>query len=168
MQIAPKLQRAFLAHYDHCYGRVYRYLRMRSSHDDDAKDLTSEVFLRAIERLAQYDEAKGNFEQWLLGIAKYRLIDYWRAHKDVFTDDGMLERVAGDVNEGFVQSIDLDAILATLPDADRVLVTFHYVDGYSYEEIALMLDTTAAAARQRASRILRRLQLEHTSYEKTS
>ncbi len=165
MNVSQKIRRAFLTEYDQNYQRVYRYIRMRTTREEDAKDLTSDVFISAIEHLEHYDPQKGKFEQWIISIAKNRLIDHWRQRKDVLVEDEMLEQMAGDVNKGLNSRIDLKQILADIPDTDRALVTFHYVDGYSYEEIAKMLNATTSAVRQRSSRIMRRLQQEH-AYEK--
>src|SRR5690242_17252285 len=51
--------------------RIYWYVRARVSSDEDAADLTQQVFLQALDHLHQYHEQKGPFAAWLFGIARH-------------------------------------------------------------------------------------------------
>lgn len=56
-------------------------VRMRVS-PDDAADLTQDVFLKLWKRLEKLDLNKvGRFRSYLAGMARYRVIDYYRAIK---------------------------------------------------------------------------------------
>ena len=54
--------------------RVYAYTAYRIGPGPDAEDVTSEVFERALRYEHTYDESKGEFVGWLLGIAR-RCVD---------------------------------------------------------------------------------------------
>ena len=54
--------------------RVYAYTAYRVGPGADAEDITSEVFERALRYEDSYDESKGEFVGWLLGIAR-RCVD---------------------------------------------------------------------------------------------
>ena len=166
MNSSPHIRKLFLTDYEDHYDRVFRYIRMRVSHEEEAQDITSDVFMSAVQHLDQYDSTKGKMIQWLMGMAKNSVVDYWRKQKPLFVERSILEQESGDINKGMIDSVDLQRILKDLSHEERALVTLHYVDGYSYEEIATMMSATEAAVRQRASRILRRLRLHHTNYEK--
>jgi Sigma-70 region 2 len=63
--------------------RIYWYLRARVSSDEDAADLTQQVFLRALERLHQYQERKGPFAAWLFAIARHAASNSHRRPRSV-------------------------------------------------------------------------------------
>ncbi|MGH2619115.1 MAG: RNA polymerase sigma factor [Anaerolineales bacterium] len=64
---------------DQFRARIYKYISYRGLDVDEANDLTSEVFERAIQRLASYDPARGAPNTWLFAIARNMLNSHWRA-----------------------------------------------------------------------------------------
>lgn len=69
---------AFTPLYRRDRDRVYWYIRARTMNDDDATDLTQQVFLRALDALPQYRSTKGPFAGWLFRIARNAIIDQHR------------------------------------------------------------------------------------------
>src|SRR5574341_120016 len=57
---------------------VYRYVYVRVSQATVAEDITSEVFLRALETLPDYEQRGTPFLGWLYRIAHGRVVDYYR------------------------------------------------------------------------------------------
>lgn len=57
---------------------VWRYVRVRLASDDDADDVTSDVFIRALRSWHTYDPALGPVRGWLIGIARHAVVDHWR------------------------------------------------------------------------------------------
>lgn len=56
---------------------VYRYCLIHVSRQTEAEELTSQVFLTALETLPRYN-ARGPFAAWLMGIARHKCADYHR------------------------------------------------------------------------------------------
>ena len=63
---------------DQFRARIYKYLRYRGVDVDEANDLTSAVFERAIQRLGSYDPARGAPNTWLFAITRNMLNSHWR------------------------------------------------------------------------------------------
>ncbi|MDQ2741914.1 MAG: sigma-70 family RNA polymerase sigma factor, partial [Chloroflexota bacterium] len=59
-------------------GRLYSYLRARTQSDEDAADLTQQVFVKAFNALPRYRERGLPFGAWLFRIARNLLIDVQR------------------------------------------------------------------------------------------
>jgi len=59
------------------HDRIYGYVRRQVGHADTAEDLTQEVFLGALRGIAKFD-ARYNVEQFLMGIARNKVIDHLR------------------------------------------------------------------------------------------
>src|SRR5215471_10743009 len=58
-----------LRHPEALIRRVYSYVAYRIGDGQDAEDLTSEVFERAVRYRDSYDRSKGEPTAWVLGIA---------------------------------------------------------------------------------------------------
>ena len=159
-------QRAFLKAYPTLFDRIYRYTCARCSNQDDGKDIVSEVFIRAFERLDSFDEAKGSLEQWVMGITKFALIDYWRSR----TTDINLDQVDPIDSHSTVTTLD-DALsfehrIRTLPDPAKALLRLKYIDGMTFDEISDVLGKNPSTVRSYFSRLHQKLRLDHT-YEKS-
>ena len=72
---------AFGTLYDRYLGRIYAYLRARSSNDEEAADLTQQVFLQALDALPRYREGRVPFAAWLFRIARNAAIDSHRRRR---------------------------------------------------------------------------------------
>lgn len=65
--------------FDQYYPRLYRYFRLRGAASEEAQDLASAVFERAIHHLPQYDPQKSHIQTWLFAIAHNLAINHWKA-----------------------------------------------------------------------------------------
>lgn len=71
---------AFAELYRRHVEHVYRYLLMRTGHNEDAQDLTAQTFMAALEHISSY-QPRGAFRLWLLGIARHKVADFYRKHR---------------------------------------------------------------------------------------
>src|SRR5262249_32548584 len=84
---------AFDALYQLYVTRVYRYLRAHTSSDDDAADLTQQVFLRALDALPTYRSRGAPFGAWLFRIAHHAVVDTHRQRRVTIAWDALSERL---------------------------------------------------------------------------
>ena len=84
---------AFDALYQLYVTRVYRYVRAHMSSDDDAEDLTQQVFLRALDALPAYRSRGTPFGAWLFRIAHHAIVDTHRNHLAMVAWDEVPERL---------------------------------------------------------------------------
>ncbi len=134
---------AFEALYRRHESRVLKYLQRRSPRR--AEDLFQEVFARLLERRGQWQGTP--FLPWLFVMARNLLIDDVRRENYRATDE------LGEYAQ--VEAIEVDEWLEGLPQETQKLVRAHYLEGYSYTELARRHDTTEASLRQKLSRALR-------------
>src|SRR3990172_1254544 len=69
---------AFTELYRRHVDMIYRYALLRGGDESVAEDLTSEVFMRALEAIGDYEDRGTPLAAWLYRIARARVIDYWR------------------------------------------------------------------------------------------
>jgi RNA polymerase sigma factor (sigma-70 family) len=72
---------AFERAYESEFPRVYGYIRYRVGNGDTTDDLTSQTFLKALDRLSTFDPRKADMGPWLLGIARNLVRDHMRARR---------------------------------------------------------------------------------------
>jgi len=94
--------------------------------------------------------ADANIEAWLVTIAHRKAIDITRAasRRAVPVADPP-DSPAGIRSDG--HDFDLDAAVGALPPKQRQAVAYHYLAGLPYSEIAVLLDSSVAAARRAAA-----------------
>jgi RNA polymerase sigma-70 factor (ECF subfamily) len=121
--------------------RVYAYAAYRIGPGADAEDVTSEVFERALRYEHTYDESKGEFVGWLLGIARRCVDQHLATRRTTIPLDGPAAPAApDDVETEVVERVAISEALGELGDRDRELVSLHYA-GLNGGQIAELLST---------------------------
>lgn len=164
-------KKEFEKFYNDNIDKLYRFVFFRVGKDQNlAEDLVSEIFMKVVENFDNYDVEKSR-TAWLYTIAKNHLANYWRDKKDIQTlpessvgddqEDNGLEDIwfkAGvDKFKNQEENGSVYDILSILSVEDRKIVTFHYLYGYSYLEIAQMMGKTETAIKTSAHRALKKL-----------
>jgi RNA polymerase sigma factor (sigma-70 family) len=121
----------------------------------DADDAWSETFLAALRAYPDLP-ADASVQAWLVTIAHRKAIDVTRAAaRRALPVADPPER--GSVPGADARDLDLDAALAALPDKQRAAVSYHYLAGLPYAEVAAVLGGTTEAARRSAADGIARL-----------
>jgi RNA polymerase sigma-70 factor, ECF subfamily len=150
--------------------KVYRFVFFRVGNNKEiAEDLTSEIFLRALEYLDSYDSTKSQ-SAWIMMIARNCLVDHYKKQKHNLSlevameddeDSNKVDRLLFPVaKENFTRAglaYEITEKLAVLNENDREIVTFHYLYGYSYLEIAQMREMSETAVKVAAHRALKKI-----------
>jgi hypothetical protein len=76
VELARTNLEAFAELYRRYVDRVYRYLCTHVESDDDAADLTQQVFLRALQAMPAYRDEGKPFRVWLFRIARNAATDF--------------------------------------------------------------------------------------------
>jgi RNA polymerase sigma-70 factor, ECF subfamily len=132
------------------YQKTVFNLALRMLHDaDDAEDVAQAVFLKIYERLSQYD-SRYRFFSWMYRIAMNETLNFLRQRKPM---EQMEESavVTSPVEE--IERADIvwhmDEALMRLPSDQRAVVVLKHFEGFSYEEIAKMLNITEKKVKSR-------------------
>lgn len=155
---------ALLALYDDAVGDVYRYLLARCRNRTVAEDVTSDVFMGAVDAVSRgvVDDVT---TAWLIGIARHKLVDHWRRNE---REQRRLTAVADEPGAAPTTDDPWDAQLDVLAARDtlevlgahhRAALTLRYLDGLSVPEVASVLDRSVHATEAlltRAKRAFRR------------
>ena len=133
------------------YPKLYRLVRIRVAHTQDAEEIVSKTVETMLQRLHRFDPNRGSVDAWATGIAKQHLLHYWRDKKPII-DLAEAEHLAT-ANASIHDDLAVDALLNSLTETQRSLMILRYVDGYSAEELAPKFSVTPSALRQQLHRI---------------
>ncbi|MGQ2915019.1 RNA polymerase sigma factor [Microbacterium aurantiacum] len=127
---------------------------------DDAADLVSETFLAAWKSHKTSTVEPELLRAWLFGIARKVLSRYRRGRvRRSALSDRLRATLSGDQAVQMTMSDEeaelahhVRALLGFLPEIDQEIVRLVYWDGFSQEEVALIIGRSATAVRTRLSR----------------
>jgi RNA polymerase sigma-70 factor (ECF subfamily) len=155
---------------------LYRTALRMSGNPSDAEDLVQETFLRAFRSLHQFKEGT-NLRAWLFRIMTNAFINEYRKRsrrpsnsslndiEDFYLYDHLIDSGIQPVDErpeeivlGRMTADDVISALDELSDDFRQVVLLADVEGFSYREIAEILDIPVGTVMSRLYRARRKLQ----------
>jgi RNA polymerase sigma-70 factor (ECF subfamily) len=152
--------RAFQTAYEEYYDRVYDYVYRILLHRQDAEDVVSETFLKAMDAWRQYDPERASLSTWLYAIARNCAYNYARAagrravSLESLREDGALPEPAEDPWQAGSAEERVWEILRELSAQERGFLSMRYGMGMSNREVAEALGVSEAAAAKRYARLL--------------
>ncbi len=145
---------------------VFRILARLTGERDGLEDMAQEVFLRLFRALPHF-RGEAQLSTFLYRIAVNVVNDEFRNRKKArltspLEDDearGLAHSAAGPaiLAERAQMQEAVDAALLQLEPRDRAILTLHYQEGRSYEEIAAILDTPMGTVKTHLYRARERL-----------
>jgi RNA polymerase sigma factor (sigma-70 family) len=139
---------AFNELYSRYSGKVYNFLKKKTSNAADSDDLLQKVFIKIHESKHLYKN-KYKFEQWLFVIARTQVLDHFRSVK----------RYQSRLEKNELYENDAHESEHTLPEMDadqKELLEMKFVDELSYQEISKLVNKSEVSLRKTVSRLLAR------------
>ena len=141
----------FQAFYEENLVRVYRFVFKRLRNREEAEDLTSQIFLKAL-RYLDPERSAQSARSWLFKIAHTTIADYWRTHYRASISslderlevgwEGPTEEVILGANELATERV--FNLLEALPDRYREVLRCRFLFNLSLRETAAMLGVSEA------------------------
>ncbi len=161
--VAKGDQAAFEALYDQLASSVYGLIRKVLRNPSQAEEVTQEVLLEVWRSASRFDPARGGAATWVLTIAHRRAIDRVRAEEAATAREQRSAQVPADIDEvaeTVEASMDAERLrrcLAGLTELQRESITLAYYGGYSYAQVAALLNTALGTIKTRIRDGLTRL-----------
>jgi RNA polymerase sigma-70 factor (ECF subfamily) len=145
--------------YELNFERVYAYFACRVRNREEAQDLTSEVFHRALASLSRFEWRGVPFSAWLMKIAANALADRWqRAARE--RGNPAPEPAAETHPEDFEARATLYQLVRALPRDQRRVIQARFAEQKSIREIAGELKKSEGAVKQLQFRALEKLRAQ--------
>jgi RNA polymerase sigma-70 factor, ECF subfamily len=172
--IEPMVQRAtdrqwsqnvqeFQSFYQENLGLIYRYIYSKVGNREEAEDLTSLIFMKAV-RSVDHERGPQSMQKWLFQVARTTIADYWRAYYRISVSsleelldagwEGPAEENPGEISSTPAERV--QRILQALPEQQREVLKCRFLLNLSIKETALHLGLTEANVKVLQFRALKR------------
>jgi RNA polymerase sigma factor (sigma-70 family) len=146
----PAAQRAL---FEHLLPRLKSAVRRYIWSERDVQDILQDAFIRIFRNLDKFDERKGKVQTWATKIAVNMAITQGLRNskrKSLFEASHTFSE-----EPEVLRLLDEEALLhrlKALPKEQYEVLLLYAVDGYSHDEIAVLLNIKAVTSRKRLSR----------------
>lgn len=159
-RLKKEFEEQVLEHIDSLYNLAIRMTQNKQ----DAEDLVQEAVLRAY-RFFHNFERRTNFKAWIMTILRNIYINQYRkrikepmkVEFEEVEDFISFPEISGAQEEIFSETV--KSSIDKLPEELRITITLFYVDGFSYKEIAKVMDCPVGTVMSRlytARQVLKR------------
>lgn len=149
------------------YSIVYKFILKLTLNPQIAADITQECMVRVIDKFNLYDPNKSALSTWMITIAKNLWVEECRKNKVSKKYENQYEET--EEADFLNQIIDKDEILTALKKLNeklRIPVVLKHAEGYSYEDIAKILNIPIGTVKSRISNGIKFLKKELEHYER--
>ena len=144
-QVASGDARAFEAIYDRHHVRAYSLARRITGNTAGAEEATQDAFVSLWRAASSFDPERASLATWLLGLVRYRSIDWVRRDSSRTLHRGLAEDAAESIEaperteQQVIARQEHDQALrlvAALPPEQREVIDLAYFAGYTQMQIA--------------------------------
>jgi len=139
--------------YEEKYEKMARYIFVRIGNQQEAEDLASETFVRALKSLDSYQERGLPMEAWIFKIAHNLIIDYLRraSKKQMVPIDDVVIQDSANTEEAAESDIQIGKVseaLKLLPQSQREVIELRFFADLSSIEAGKVLNKKPGAVRE--------------------
>lgn len=156
-RVATGDQAAFAALYDQTGARVYGLVRRILRDPAQSEEVAQEVFLEVWRNASRFDRTRGRALTWLMTLSHRRAVDRVRSEQASRDRDTVVG--SRDARPGFdmvaeevevrLEHRQVRRALDRLTGLQREAVELAYYSGYTYREVAELLDTPLGTVKTR-------------------
>ncbi|MBI2257721.1 MAG: sigma-70 family RNA polymerase sigma factor [Flavobacteriia bacterium] len=160
---AKKKPENFKPLYEKYHEPIFIYVYNRMNDRDLAKDITSQVFMKALKNISSFKDLGFPFSSWLFRIAKSEVYQHFRdfpVHRFVNIDTHSINDFIEELNEELFSENDkkkLERALKNLKEKELMLIEMKYFEKRSHKEIAEIIGITENNAKIKCFRALEKL-----------
>lgn len=162
IQAAQREPAAFRPLYNRYYEPIFRFIFRRTGDESLTADICSQVFLKSMQRIGEYQFKGVPFSAWLYRIASNEVAQHFRQvqkNRMVSIEETNLSDLFEEMDESDneLQRTGLINALDTLKETDLQLIEMRFFEQRPFKEIADILQITESNAKVKTYRILERL-----------
>lgn len=140
------------------YGTILRMTK----NPHDAQDLVQEAFIKVYEQLEKYNQT-GSFSGWLYRVAINHCMDEFRKKRYQMKQvelDGIQDVNPAHPEVVFMKkekSRQLERLIGTLPEDERLIILLRYINELSYDAISDLVGVPLSTVRNKLHRAKRKM-----------
>lgn len=162
MRLAQQNPAEFSPIYQAYVQRIYAFCMRRCATPQDAEDLCSQVFIRALKGLSTY--RGGMVSAWLFQIARNVIANHYRGRKmiisieniEIPTDDDVSKRLENQQDRRIIADL-----IQALPEPKQLILSLSLDAGLTSAEIGEIINKRPEAVRVELHRIIKHLRQQY-------
>ncbi len=157
--------------YEKYFSAIFKFTYKRLASKEEAADITSVVFLKAMQHISSYKDTGFPFSSWLYRIATNELNMMFRKNKtqrivsvhdmDLFS---LIKQMGVHITEDEIEREEIIEkilqYLQELDEADLFLIEMRFFENKSFKEICDILNISEGNAKMKVYRILDKIRLK--------
>ena len=152
--------------YERYFEQIFRFVYQRLNSKEEAADITSAVFLKALLNIKKYQHKGFPFSSWLYRIALNELNSLFRKNKVRKTINTTTEKLHFLLNQFGEKPVEneleerinkLLIVIKRLPLSEANLLEMRFFEGKPFKEIGLILGLTENNAKVKTYRLIHKL-----------
>lgn len=168
IEAAKQNPRSFGPLYNRYYARILQFVYGRTTSKDDARDITQQVFMSALENIGKYKSTGVPYSAFLFRVALNELNRFYRRSKvrqAVNIDDEQVTDVMTEIGAENTGETDAKLMksLQQLNPEEMSLMQMRFFDKIPFKDLCEILEISETAAKARVYRLLERLKTIYTS-----
>ncbi|RST61551.1 RNA polymerase sigma factor [Siminovitchia terrae] len=142
-------------------NQLYATILGMTRNPHDAQDLVQEALIKVYYQLGKYDN-RGSFASWIYRVAINHCMDEFRKkrHIEVRMTEESMEKNLEHPEVIFLKkekNKQLELLMDTLPEDERMIILLRYVNELSYEEISELVDVPVSTVRNKLHRAKKKM-----------
>lgn len=148
-------------------------IRYTKNHEE-AMELVNDSFMKVLANISDFDGSR-SFMAWYgrilvnSSVDNYRKNSRWQSHNKLMDDQVLAGEPEDPPVHSELSAKEILSLFSHLPENYKIIFNLYEIEGYTHDEIALMLDISASASRtilSRAKKMLRKLYVNSYNPEK--
>ncbi|WP_328325680.1 sigma-70 family RNA polymerase sigma factor [Kribbella sp. NBC_00382] len=148
---------AYSALFDLLSPRIFGLVRRVLRNPAQSEEVTQEVMVEIWRTAARYDASRGSVSAWALTMAHRRAIDRVRSEQSASDRDHVVGMRSAEIDfdqvtDAVVNNLEAEQVrrcLGSLTDLQRESITLAYYQGYTYTEVATLLEAKVPTVKAR-------------------
>lgn len=138
-------------------NRLYATILRMTRDPQQAEDLVQDAFIKVYLQLDKYEE-QGSFSSWFYRVAINHCLDEFRKKRYKMTHVEMNDAYLSNHQHPEViflqqeKNRQLERLIGTLPEDERLIILLRYVNELSYKEISELIDVPLSTVRNKLHR----------------
>lgn len=156
--------------YNKHYESIFRYVFRQVGDEDETSDITSKVFLNAMNAIPKYECRGLPFGAWLFRIASNETKKYFRKNKTrtLSLEDTNLKKIMVcdelEDNEAMIKMV--NKLVQELDDEEIKILELKFFDDKNFKEIAYVMDKKESTVKMRMYRALNKIKTLYESKDR--